>query len=138
MKKILFVVVLGAVGYWYYQQERTLPLQGTWAPNQAEFMRKAYAERRMTPAQASQAKAYLAATRVNFDQREVEFNFPDRQGRWPYKVSSSGNDCYGLEITRMGSFDACVAGSTMTLRNLGTGVIETYDKVTESDSKPVR
>lgn len=129
MKKFLIIVILGGAGFWYYKNVYSLPIYGTWAPNEKEFMRKAYEKAAMTPEQEKYIKSYISNTRVIIEHGDIEFKFPDRGGKSPYKVTNSGNNCYLIDVPQLGAFDSCIQGNSMTMRNSKTGYVETYDKI---------
>lgn len=128
MKKLLLLLMLCGAGYWYYENVYSLPIHGVWAPDQNELMGRAYKSARMTPDQAAQLKTYIASTRVVIARQSIEFQMPGLEGTFDYSVSRSGDHCFLVDVAKVGHFDACVEGNTLTMRNTKTGYLETYHR----------
>ena len=83
----------------------------------------------MTPEQEKRLKSYISNTRVIIAREHIEFKFPDRGGKSPYQVTRSSENCYLIDVLKMGAFDSCIEGTTMKMRNSKTGYVETYEKI---------
>jgi hypothetical protein len=129
VKKILVIAILAGAGLWYYKNVYALPIYGEWAPNEKEFMHRAYEKSAMTPEQEAHVKSYVSSTRVIIDRSgETEFRFPDQKGKFPHKITHTTGNCYLLDLP-IGSFESCVDGRSMKMKSIKTGYVETYEKI---------